>query len=272
MGRLAGKVAMITGGASGLGEATALLFAEEGAKVVVADLHEERGAAVAAAIRNSGGESIFLKTDVSLDADLVEAVALAEREYGLLNVVVANAGIGGEASLKRLENVTDREWDKILDINLKSVWRTFKVTLPALRRAGGGAVTSSASLSGLSIMGDSFIGAYTASKFGAVGLTRYFASEVAKDNVRVNCVCPGRMRTNIDESFGFDDRRLEQARAARAMTEQAPGRRWMADPREVAYLHLFLCSDEASFITGQAILADGGADLFSSLETPGTST
>jgi NAD(P)-dependent dehydrogenase (short-subunit alcohol dehydrogenase family) len=272
MGRLAGKVAMITGGASGIGEATALLFAEEGAKVVVADLHEERGEAVAGAIRGSGGEAIFVKTDVTADADLMAAVELAEQKYGRLNVAVANAGIGGEGSLKRLEDVTDGEWDRILDINLKSVWRTFKATLPALRRAGGGAATSTASLAGLSILGDKFIGAYTASKFGAVGLTRYFASEVAKDNVRVNCVCPGHTRTNIDESFGFDGQRLARARATRAASEHAPGRRWMAEPREVAYLHLFLCSDEASFVTGQALLADGGADLFSSFETPGTST
>jgi NAD(P)-dependent dehydrogenase (short-subunit alcohol dehydrogenase family) len=272
MGRLAGKVAIITGGASGIGEATALLFAEEGAKVVVADLHEKRGAAVVAAIRGSGGEATFLKTDVAVETDLAAAVALADREYGLLNLVVANAGIGGSGSLKRLEDVTDGEWDQILDINLKSVWRTFKATLPALRRAGGGAVTSTSSVAGLSILGDGFIGVYTASKFGAVGLTRYFASEVATDNIRVNCVCPGIIRTNIDESLGFDDHRLAQARAVRARTEHAPGRRWIAEPREVAYLHLFLCSDEASFVTGQTLIADGGASLFASIGTPGKST
>jgi NAD(P)-dependent dehydrogenase (short-subunit alcohol dehydrogenase family) len=145
----------------------------------------------------------------------------------------------------------------IIDVNLKSVWRTFKATLPALRRAGGGAMTSTASAAGVNISGGMKLGAYTASKWGVVGLTRYFASEVEQDKIRVNCVCPGGMRTNVDESFGYNN--AQDLAAAREKRNQM---RWMSDPREVAYLHLFLCSHESSFITGQAILADGGGGLY----------
>ncbi|MEV8511636.1 SDR family NAD(P)-dependent oxidoreductase [Dactylosporangium sp. NPDC051484] len=262
MARLKDKVAIITGGASGLGAETCKLFAEEGARVVVADVSVDRGEAVAAAIRDKGSEAVFQRTDVASSEDVRALVARAEETFGRLDIMVANAGIGGVASRKSLEDLEEDELEEVLQINLKGLWRSLKYAAPAIRRAGGGAMTSSASVAGLTILGGSNLGGYTASKHGAVGMTKFFAAELAADGIRVNCVCPGRMQTNIDESFGYDDAQLQVARDRRETAMQTSGLRTMAHPREVAYLHLFFCSDESSFITGQAIEADGGVNLF----------
>jgi NAD(P)-dependent dehydrogenase (short-subunit alcohol dehydrogenase family) len=256
-----GKVALVTGGASGLGAETCILFAEEGADVVVADVNEGRGADVVKRIEDLGRGAVYVHADVTSGADLEAAVALAEATFGKLNVVVANAGIGGAASRRKLEDLTEEQFNEVIEVNLSGVWRTFKYAAPALRRAGGGTMTTTASVAGVSIMGGSTLGGYTASKHGAVGLTKFAAAELAPDNIRVNCVCPGRMLTNIDESYHWTDEELSAARQRRGGIESR-GLRTMALPREVAYLHLFLCSDESSFVTGQAIEADGGLNLF----------
>ena len=261
MGRMDGKVALVTGGASGLGAETCILFAEEGADVVVADVNEGRGAGVVKRIEDLGRGAVYVHSDVTKSEDLEAAVALAEAAFGKLNVVVANAGIGGAASRRKLEDLTEEQFNEVIEVNLSGVWRTFKYAVPALRRAGGGTMTTTASVAGVSIMGGSTLGGYTASKHGAVGLTRFAAAELAPDNIRVNCVCPGRMLTNIDESYHWSDEELAEARQRRGGIEST-GLRTMALPREVAYLHLFLCSDESSFVTGQAIEADGGLNLF----------
>ena len=261
MARMDDKVALVTGGASGLGAEICVLFAEEGADIVVADVNAERGAEVVARVKATGRRAVYTDADVTKGADLEAAVALAESSFGGLNVVVANAGIGGAASRRKLEDLTEEQFGEVIDVNLAGVWRTFKYATPALRRAGGGTMTSTASVAGVSIMGGSTLGGYTASKHGAVGLTRFAAAELAPDGIRVNCVCPGRMLTNIDESYHWSDEQLAQARGRRGGVE-AEGLRTMALPREVAYVHLFLCSDESSFVTGQAIEADGGLNLF----------
>jgi NAD(P)-dependent dehydrogenase (short-subunit alcohol dehydrogenase family) len=259
---MSNRVALVTGGASGLGAETCVLFAEEGAAVVVADVNGDRGADVVKAIQDKGGHAIYQHADVTRAADLEAAVAHAEQTFGKLDTVVANAGIGGAASRRRLEDLTEEQMDEVLQINLSGVWRTFKFAAPALRRAGGGTMTSTASVAGLTILGGSTLGGYTASKHGAVGLTKFFAAELATDNIRVNCVCPGRMLTNIDESYHWSADELAEARARRGGVESGGGLRTMAYPREVAYLHLFLCCEESSFVTGQAIEADGGLNLF----------
>ncbi|PBC52065.1 alcohol dehydrogenase [Rhodococcus sp. ACS1] len=261
MGRMQDRVALVTGGASGLGAETCLLFAEEGADIVVADVNAERGAEVVRGVEQRGRKAVFHHTDVAKSADLESAVRLAEETFGKLDTVVANAGIGGAASRKRLEDLTEEQMDEVIQVNMSGVWRTFKFAAPALRRAGGGSMTSSASVAGQTILGGSTLGGYTASKFGAVGLTKFFASELAADGIRVNCVCPGRMQTNIDESYHWSAEELEAARKRRQGAVNT-AMRTMAEPREVAYLHLFLCSDEASFVTGQSIEADGGLNLF----------
>ncbi|MDV6271449.1 SDR family NAD(P)-dependent oxidoreductase [Rhodococcus globerulus] len=261
MNRLKDRVALVTGGASGLGAETCLLFAEQGADIVVADLNDERGAEVVRGVEARGRKAVFHHTDVAKSDDLEAAVRLAEETFGKLDTVVANAGIGGAASRKRLEDLSEEQMDEVIQVNMSGVWRTFKFAAPALRRAGGGSMTSSASVAGQTILGGSTLGGYTASKFGAVGLTKFFAAELAADGIRVNCVCPGRMQTNIDESYHWSAEELEEARRRRQGAVNTV-MRTMAEPREVAYLHLFLCSDEASFITGQSIEADGGLNLF----------
>jgi NAD(P)-dependent dehydrogenase (short-subunit alcohol dehydrogenase family) len=197
-------------------------------------------------------------------------VDAAEATFGHVHIMVANAGIGGAASRKRLEDVTEEEFEEVMQVNAAGAWRSFKYAAPAIRRAGGGAMTSSASIAGLSTLGGAKLGAYSASKQAAVSLTKHFAAELADDNIRVNCVCPGRMLTNIDESYKYDEQELEKARNTRRTGKIEGARRVICDPIEVAYLHLFLCSDEASFVNGQAIMADGGGELF--LNRAGTVT
>jgi NAD(P)-dependent dehydrogenase (short-subunit alcohol dehydrogenase family) len=255
------RVALVTGGASGLGAATCVLFAEEGASVVVADVNEGRGSDVVKAIEDLGGQAVYQHADVKHSDGLEAAVAVAEQRFGRLDTVVANAGIGGAASRRHLVDLSEEQFDEVMQVNLYGIWRTFKAAVPALRRAGGGAMTSTASVAGVSILGGATLGAYTASKHGAVGLTKFFASELAKENIRVNCVCPGRMRTNIDESYHWTEEELAAARSRRKAAVPETAQRTIADPREVAYLHLYFCCDESSFITGQAIEADGGLNL-----------
>jgi NAD(P)-dependent dehydrogenase (short-subunit alcohol dehydrogenase family) len=262
MDRLKDRVALVTGGASGLGAETCVLFAEEGADVVVADVNEGRGADVVKAVEDCGRRAVYQHVDVTRAADLEAAVALTESTFGKLDVVVANAGIGGAASRRRLEDLTEEQFDEVIQVNLSGVWRTFKFAAPALRRAGGGTMTSTASVAGVSIMGGATLGGYTASKHGAVGLTKFFAAELAADNIRVNCVCPGRMDTNIDESYHWSPDELAAARERRHQAVKGTQLKTMAHPREVAYVHLFFCCDESSFVTGQAIEADGGLNLF----------
>jgi NAD(P)-dependent dehydrogenase (short-subunit alcohol dehydrogenase family) len=270
MGRLEGKVAIITGGASGLGEATARLFAQEGAAVALGDIHAQRGADVVKRIEADGGKATFQIADVRNPAHVKSLVEAAEAAFGHVHIMVANAGIGGAASRKQLEDVTEDEFEEVMQVNAAGAWRSFKYAAPAIRRAGGGAMPSSASIAGLSTLGGAKLGAYSASKQAAVSLTRHFAAELADDNIRVNCVCPGRMLTNIDESYGYDEEALKKARNTRQTGKIEGARRVICHPIEVAYLHLFLCSDEASFITGQAIMADGGGELF--LNRAGTVT
>jgi NAD(P)-dependent dehydrogenase (short-subunit alcohol dehydrogenase family) len=270
MGRLEGKVAIITGGASGLGEATARLFASEGASIALGDIHDERGAEVVKKIEAEGGKATYQYTDVRNPDQVKALVDHAEQTFGHVHIMVANAGIGGAASRKRLEDVTEEEFEEVMQVNAAGAWRSFKYAAPAIRRAGGGAMTSSASIAGLTTLGGANLAAYSASKQAAVSLTLHFAAELADDNIRVNCVCPGRMLTNIDESYKYDETELEKARNTRRTGHVEGARRVICDPIEVAYLHLFLCSDEASFVNGQAIMADGGGELF--LNRAGTVT
>jgi NAD(P)-dependent dehydrogenase (short-subunit alcohol dehydrogenase family) len=261
MGRLDGKVALITGAASGLGEATAKLFAREGASVVIADVHDERGTKVMAEIKEHGGEATYVHTDVTSADQVKNAVRAAEQTYGKLNVVIANAGILGSGSSKTVEQITEEEWATIINVNLTGVMRTFKYAIPALRRAGGGAMSATSSIAGVARVGDT-LSAYSASKAGINSLVKQLAYELADDNIRVNCVCPGGMETRIWESGELTPEQL-RARNARQQTQAAAqgrlGRR--SEPVEVANAHLFLVSDEASFVTGQAVIADGGSTI-----------
>src|SRR6201998_136280 len=188
MGRLDGKVAIITGGASGLGEATARLFAQEGAAIALGDIHEQRGADVVKAIEADGGKAIFQVTDVRNPDHIKSLVDAAEAAFGHVHIMVANAGIGGAASRKQLEDVTEDEFEEVMQVNAAGLWRSFKYAAPAIRRAGGGAMTSSASIGGLTTVGGATLGAHGASEHAAVSLTKHFAAELADDNIRVHRV------------------------------------------------------------------------------------
>ncbi|ALJ19239.1 SDR family NAD(P)-dependent oxidoreductase [Microbacterium sp. No. 7] len=261
--RLEGRVALITGAASGLGAETAKLFASEGAVAGVADIDEVRGQALVDEIAAAGGQAVFLRVDVTDGDTITAAVEELESRFGKLDAVVANAGIGGAASRKKLVDVTEEEMNVVIDINLVGAWRTFKAAIPALLRAGGGTMTLTGSNAGYSILGGSTLGAYTAAKYGATALTRFLASEVAPSNIRVNVVHPGKMLTNFDEGVGLTGEALEAAKDRRRRSDQnnEGALRVMAHPREVAFVHLFFHSSESSFVTGQTLAADGGMDL-----------
>ncbi|HVW45142.1 MAG TPA: SDR family NAD(P)-dependent oxidoreductase [Amycolatopsis sp.] len=258
--RVAGKVALITGAASGIGAATATLFAREGAKVVVADL-DDSGAAVAKDIVAAGGAALFQKVDVRRRDQLESAVAAAEATFGHLDTVVANAGtVGGSAVAHHLEDLTEEQWASILDTNLGGTIRTFVAAIPALRRAGGGTMSATASTAALT--GVAGQAAYSASKGGIVSVVRALAYELVADGIRVNCVCPGGINTNLLSRTDLQPLVMAQQQA------EPPGRadpaalmNRVAEPGEVANVHLFLASDDASLINGQPVVCDAGSSV-----------
>lgn len=249
-GRLAGKVAVVTGGATGLGREIAKLYAEEGAKVVVADIRPQEAEETVAAIRAAGGEAIFASTDVTKGADVEAAVAAAEREFGKLDIMTANAGILGRQAYERLEDTDEDAFDQVLDVNLGGVFRCFKYALPALRRAGGGAMTATAS--NAAHLGFSRLDAYCASKAGVVGLVKSLAADLLGENIRVNAVSPGSIATDLSAHTA------ELKGSSEVVVHGRPQITRRAEPREVAYVHLFLVSDEASFVNGHSLIADAG--------------
>jgi NAD(P)-dependent dehydrogenase (short-subunit alcohol dehydrogenase family) len=253
---LDGKVALITGAASGLGLETARLFAEQGAKVVGADVADDQGEAAFDAV---DGDVRYVHADVTSRDDLEAAVASAEAEYGRLDVVVANAGIMGRASFVPLEEVTDEDWARVLDVNLGGAFRTFRAAVPALRRAGGGAMSATSSVSG--VFATLYRSAYGSSKGGLNALVRSLAVELAPDGIRVNAMCPGSMTTNIRESL---DRPPEQIRVPTPDPSvkarlRLPGRDGTA---EAARAHLFLCSDLSAYVNGETLVVDGGFSVW----------
>jgi NAD(P)-dependent dehydrogenase (short-subunit alcohol dehydrogenase family) len=259
-GLLQGKVAVVTGAASGLGRSTAELFAEQGAAVVIADLHDERGAEVVKEIEALGGRASYLRADVSSSDDMRDVVQLAEDVYGRLDIMVANAGIAGP--IKALEDVEDDEMRHVFEVNFFGIWRAFKYAVPALRRVGGGSMSATGSLGGVQVLGGIKRGCYGTTKAAMNAMTAYFAGEVAADKIRVNCVAAGGMSTNIIESYTLSAEELAkiqpalpQGRARKGLGESPFP---VCDPREVAKVHLFLNSDLGSFVNGQTIVADAG--------------
>jgi NAD(P)-dependent dehydrogenase (short-subunit alcohol dehydrogenase family) len=248
--RLANKVALITGGASGIGRATALLFAREGAAVSVVDLDEVEGQAVAHKIVNAGGEAIFLRCDVSQATDCQRAVQQTVDGLGGLDILFNNAGIIRRASV--LET-SEEEWDRVMAINVKSVFLLSKVAIPVMAQAGGGVIINTAS--GWGLVGGRKAAAYCASKGAVVLLTKAMALDHAEQNIRVNCICPGDTDTPMlrDEArqLGESDQRFLAEAAQRPL--QRIGR-----PEDIAQAALYLASDAASFVTGTTLVVDGG--------------
>ena len=237
----------MTGAGSGIGRAAAQLFAKEGARVVVVDQNEADAQATAASIRDSGGEALAVRADVSREADCRAMVERTLAAYGRLNVAFNNAGVGGSGF-----PVGDEEevaWDRVIGVNLKGVFLSMKYELPALIAAGGGAIVNTASVAGL--VGERGIGVYSASKHGVVGLTRTAALDYIGQGVRINAVCPGATRTQLLAAW-FQDPKVQEF----ILSRHPIGR--VAEPEEIARAVLFLASDDASFIVGQALAVDGG--------------
>lgn len=256
---LEGKVALVTGGASGLGRATGKLFAENGARVVLCDVSDEAGEAAAAEIRDGGGDARFVHVDVRKRDDLEAAVAVAEDEFGKLDIAVANAGILGHASFRPSEEITDEDWTDVIEINLGGTFRTFRAAIPALRRAGGGALTATSSVSG--VFATVYRAAYSASKAGQNGLVRSLSVELAPDRIRVNSVAAGSMGNNIGQSLGRprDEITIERPDRSAKSRVVREGRNGALD---VAKAHLFLASDLADYISGETIVVDGGFSIW----------
>lgn len=243
-----GKVALVTGGASGIGKATALAFAREGAQVVVADWMAEPGEATAAEIRAAGGQATFVKVDVSKAADVEKMVRDAVSRYGRIDCAFNNAGIEGE--MTPFSETTEENWNRVIDINLKGVFLCMKYEIPVMLAQGGGVIVNTASVAGL--VGFANLVPYVASKHGVTGVTKSAALEYGKQNIRVNAVCPGVIRTPMVERILTENPEMEAG-----LTAGEPIGR-LGLPEEIASAVLFLCSDAASFVTGQAIAVDGG--------------
>ena len=243
--RLEGKVALISGGARGMGATEARIFAQEGAKVVIGDVLEEEGRQTEAAINESGGECVFVSLDVTDESAWDEAVATAVARFGKLDILVNNAGI---ARINNVEGTSADEWDLVMDINAKGVFLGTKAAIPAMREAGGGSIVNISSIAGL-VGGRT--SAYTASKGAVRLLTKSTAIQYARDGIRCNSVHPGTIQTDMTAPLLADDA-YRQDRINRTPI----GRLGTAD--DVAFGVLFLASDEASFMTGSELVIDGG--------------
>jgi len=253
MGRLDGKVAIVTGGASGFGRATALRFAREGARVVVADLDAPRGAAVVEEVRGVGSDGRLVTGDVSQFDVASEAVAVAVDDLGGVDVLVNNAGIV-QGDDRDTWDTTEETWDHVLEVNLRSVFVCSKAAIPVMLATGGGSIVNVASIAASVCVGGS---AYAASKGAILSYTRHTARELARRGVRMNAVSPGFMRTPMTtgERDGLDEAAQEERVAGFAA--HLPMKR-MGAMDDIADAVLFLASDDASYITGQEVIVDGG--------------
>ncbi len=249
MNRLEGKVALITGGGSGIGKASCLAFAREGARVVAVDLKQETAEATAQEIRDAGGEARAFAADVSKEKDSEAMVRFAEEQFGALHVAFNNAGVFHPDD-ESVTTTSEEIWDMVIDINLKGVFFGCKYEIPAMLRAGGGSIINTASF--VAVMGAAVPQiAYTASKGGVLAMTREIAVEFARQNIRANALCPGPVETPLLAELLADP-----ARRNRRLVHIPPGR--FARAEEMANAALFLASDESSFVNASTFLVDGG--------------
>lgn len=250
-GDLEDKVGLITGAGSGIGRETALLFAREGARVVVSDVNPEAGGETVELVRRAGGEAVFIRCDVTKGIEVEALVAAAVEAYGRLDCAFNNAGIEGDTRATTI-TCTEENFDLNVEVNLKGVWRCMKYEIEQFLRQGSpGAIVNTSSLAGL--VGVPRGNAYVAAKHGVIGLTKTAALEFAKQDIRVNAVCPGAIETPmLNRIVGGSEKGYEMMRRMEPV-----GR--LGKPSEIAEAAVWLCSDRASFVTGLAMSVDGGS-------------
>ncbi len=249
MARLANKVAFVTGGGKGIGQAVAMLFAEEGARVVVADLDEEAARATVARVEDAGGEGLAVVGDVAVETDVARMLELAVRRFGALHVLDNNAGVLWKDRDRSVLETDERWWDRVMAVNLKSVFWVTKHGIPHLQRAGGGSIImmgSVSALAGFTRAQD----AYTAAKGALISLTKSLAIQFARDRIRCNVIHPGIVDTPLQAPY--------LTAAIRKEFEAGIPLGRIAHPREIAQVALFLASDESSYMTGAELVVDGG--------------
>ena len=249
MDNFAGKVALVTGGSSGIGRATAIKFGEQGAKVVVAARREEEGKETVEMIEKAGGEATFMRTDVRIASQVEDMVNQTVEKYGRVDIAFNNAGVGG--IMARMVRTTEEVFDEVVDTNFKGVWLSMKYEIPVMQKQGGGVIINNASTSGVATA--ERLAVYSGSKHAVVGLSRAAATEYGKDNIRVVAICPGWIKTRMTEE-------LRASKYADAFRDGIPLKRW-GEPEEVAEMVVWLASDAASFVTGGAFIISGGMGI-----------
>jgi NAD(P)-dependent dehydrogenase (short-subunit alcohol dehydrogenase family) len=258
MGLLDGRVAFVTGAASGIGRSAAVRFAKEGAKVAIADTDEGDGTRVCKEIERAGGEAIFARCDVSDSEQVKRAIDRTVKELGRLDVVFANAGINGVWA--PLDELRPEEWDRTLAVNLKGTYLTLHHAIPHLKRLGGGSIIITSSVNGTRTFSNAGASAYSTSKAGQVALMKMAALELGRHDIRVNAICPGAIHTNIEEST--KKRHTDTIGIKVVLPEGSPAiDGGQGEPEEVADTCLFLASDLSRHVSGVEIFVDGGASL-----------
>ena len=245
--RLTGRVAIITGGGQGIGRTTAVRFAQEGARVVIADVNDDEGEETVAAIEDRGGEAIFVRTNVAKMTDAKAMAKAAVEAFGGIDILVNNAGITRDATLKKMD---EDDFDAVVDVNLKGVFNCTKAVLPHIKKSDHGRILNAASVVGL--YGNFGQTNYVASKSGVIGMTKTWAREFGRKGVTVNAVAPGFVETTMVDSV--------PEKVLNMLKEKTPLQR-LGAPDDIANAYLFLASDEAAFVTGTVLSVDGGLVL-----------